>query len=304
MPALRQNCDPNLPDWLCVVANVCGYISNAIWFLVLLPQILKNFSRKSTAGLSFIWASFNFCASLFNLFFILDIDVPWFTRISGWYMPILEIVMLLQFMKYSTVSRRRKVWLFLGSTLIYTTGILLQTLDVFGPDTSSKLVWVSIVLWSIETYFQIVLNMKRRSVQGQSYISMGLALVGKTTDVIMQFSLLMPTQYIYMTYFSSTLAYFNIMQLVIFTQRRWYTLPAVTILGILLGVFAALLILRTSIVSILCPIGVCLFIGAAYVTIRRWRMRRLTLEKEMESGNSSAPVDTKKITQAVSSDTV
>ncbi|KAG0065721.1 hypothetical protein BGZ90_001684 [Linnemannia elongata] len=190
---LRQNCDPNLPMALCILANTCGYISNAIWFLVLLPQLIKNFRRQSTTGLSFIWASCNFTASLINLFFILDIQVPLFTRISGWYMPILEAGMLLQFVAYSKVSKRRKVALAGVSMFVYAVVIVLEVMDAFGEDTSSRMVWVSIVLWSVETYFQVVLNMRLRSVSGQSYISLVLSFIGKTTDVIMQFTLLMPT---------------------------------------------------------------------------------------------------------------
>ncbi|KAF9210519.1 hypothetical protein CPC16_002776 [Podila verticillata] len=271
MPTLKENCDPNLPESLCIFANFCGYISNVIWFLVLLPQLIKNHRRKSTIGLSFIWASFNFCASLINLFFILNINVPLFTRISGWYMPILEAGMLLQFAAYSKVSLTRKVLLTLVSLVVYSTAIALEVTNALGEDTSSKLVWISIVLWSVETYFQVILNMKRRSVDGQSYISLGLAFMGKTTDVIMQFSLLMPTQYVYMTYFSSTMAYVNFIQLILYTKHRWYTIPAVAVLCLLLCVFVALLVLRTSVVSILCPIGVCVFVGAAFVLIRRQR---------------------------------
>ncbi|KAI8598999.1 hypothetical protein EDD21DRAFT_380955 [Dissophora ornata] len=270
MGTLEQNCDPNLPVWLCILANVCGYTSNVIWFLVLLPQLIKNYRRKSTVGLSFIWASCNFCASLVNLFFIRDIDVPLFTRISGWYMPILEATMLLQFVVYSKASVSRKLVLAVVSLSVYSVAIALECTHALGENTSSKLVWASITLWSIETYFQVVLNMKRRSVEGQSYISIGLSLMGKTTDVIMQFSLLMPKQYIYMTYFSSTFAYFNILQLIIYTQTRWYSRPAVTVLGLMLCVFAALLILRTSIVSIICPIGVSVLLVAGFVMTRRY----------------------------------
>ncbi|KAG0209994.1 hypothetical protein BGX28_009773 [Mortierella sp. GBA30] len=196
MGGLQKNCDPGLPEWLCVFANVCGYMSNVIWFLVLLPQLVKNHRRKSTIGLSFIWASCNFCASLINLFFILDIDVPLFTRISGWYMPVLEIIMLLQFAIYSEAPVSQKVFLAAVFSVMYSAVVALECTKAFGDDTSSKLVWVSIVLWSIETYFQLVLNMKRKSVEGQSYISLGLTLIGKTTDAIMQFTLLMPTQYL------------------------------------------------------------------------------------------------------------
>jgi uncharacterized protein with PQ loop repeat len=277
MAGLKENCDSNLPIGLCVLANICGYTSNVIWFLVLLPQLVKNYRRKSTAGLSFIWASCNFCASLINLFFILDIDVPLFTRISGWYMPVLEILMLFQFVLYSKASKTRKLLLTVVSSVVYSTIIALECTDAFGEDTSSKMVWASIVLWSVETYFQVVLNMKRRSVEGQSYISMGLSLMGKTTDVIMQFTLIMPVQYVFMTYFSSTLAYFNIIQLILYTQHGWYTKPAVSVLGLLLCTFVALLLLRTSVVSIVCPIGISVFLIAGYIMTRRLRSKKSTL---------------------------
>jgi uncharacterized protein with PQ loop repeat len=280
----RQNCDPNLPTALCILANTCGYISNAIWFLVLLPQLIKNYRRQSTTGLSFIWASCNFTASLINLFFILDIQVPLFTRISGWYMPILEVGMLLQFVAYSKVSRRRKLVLVCVSVVVYATIIALELTEAFGKEktTPSRMVWVSIVLWSFETYFQIVLNMRRRSVSGQSYISLGLSFVGKTTDVIMQFTLLMPTQYVYMTYFSSTLAYFNFMQLVIYTQPAMIWKPVIGVMSLLLCGFVVLLVLRTSAVSILCPIGVLVLLVATFVVVRRERQRQPSLEIEPE----------------------
>ncbi|KAF8944618.1 hypothetical protein BGZ47_003988 [Haplosporangium gracile] len=275
---LRQNCDPNLPTALCILANTCGYISNVIWFLVLLPQLIKNFRRQSTTGLSFVWASCNFTASLINLFFILDIQVPLFTRISGWYMPILEAGMLLQFMVYSEVLRRRKVVLVGVSVVVYAVLITLEVTHAFGKkdgETSSKMVLVPIVLWSIETYFQVVLNMRRRSVSGQSYISLVLSFIGKTTDVIMQFTLLMPTQYVFMTYFSSTFAYFNFIQLIIYTQPARIWRPVVGVMSLLLCGFVVLLVLRTSVVSIVCPIGVSVLLVVAFIGVRRERRKRL-----------------------------
>ncbi|KAF9163904.1 hypothetical protein DFQ26_002017, partial [Actinomortierella ambigua] len=45
----------------------------------------------------------------------------------------------------------------------------------------------------------------RHSVDGQSYLSLELTFVGKTTDITMQFSLIMPPQYLCITYCSSSL---------------------------------------------------------------------------------------------------
>lgn len=198
-------------------------------------------------------------------------------------MPILEAVMLLQFALYSKVSMHQKIVLSAVSLVVYSTAIVLECTDALGQDTSSRLVWVSIVLWSIETYFQLVLNMKRRSVDGQSYISLGLSFMGKTTDVIMQFSLKMPVQYLYMTYFSSTLAYVNTKQLILYTQRRWHSRPVVAVLSLILCGFIALLLLRTSVVSILCPIGICVFIGAAFIAIRRKSSKLLPTATDLSS---------------------
>lgn len=198
-------------------------------------------------------------------------------------MPILEAGMLLQFVAYSKVPRRRKLVLACVSAVLYTTIIVLEVTDAFGKETtSSRMVWVSILLWSFETYFQILLNMRRRSVSGQSYISLGLSFVGKTTDVIMQFTLLMPTQYVFMTYFSSTLAYFNFMQLVIYTQPAKIWRPVVGVMSVLLCGFVVLLVLRTSVVSILCPIGVLVLLVAAIVMVRRERQTQPLLEEQPE----------------------
>lgn len=43
---MEENCDYNFPIGLCITGNVCGYISNCIWFLVLLPQLYKNYKKK------------------------------------------------------------------------------------------------------------------------------------------------------------------------------------------------------------------------------------------------------------------
>lgn len=199
---MDENCDYNLPINLCIVGNICGYISNSIWFLVLLPQLYKNYKRKSTEGLSFIWAFCNFTASLINVFFVFFIDVPIFSKVGGLYMPILEFIMIIQFYIYQNISFIKKIYCLTFCLIIWIIIILIETLKPFGIDTNSKMVWISIILWSIETFPQIFLNMKNKSVIAQSTITLILSFIGKTTDFISQYSLIMSKQYIYMTYFS------------------------------------------------------------------------------------------------------
>lgn len=252
MDILEVNCDYNLSKWLCIVANVCGYISNCIWLLVLLPQIVKNFKRKSTLGLSFIWASCNFYASLFNSFFVFSVNLPLFSKFGAVYMPILELLILAQFGKYSLIPLKRKLFISFVYLILTATIIIVECSFL---SLSSHLIWISIVLWSVETYFQILVNMERKSVDGQSYVSLALTFVGKTTDFITQFILIMPQQYLYMTYFSSSFAYFNVLQWINYIPL--YHIYKVAIRMILLGllcVFAICLYVRTSIISIACII--------------------------------------------------
>lgn len=251
---MEENCDYNLPIDICILGNICGYISNCIWFLVLIPQLFKNYKRKSTEGLSFIWAFCNFTASLINVFFVFFINVPIFSKVGGVYMPSFEFIMLIQFFIYHKMKLIRKIYYLILCIIIWLIIILIEILKPFGYDTNSKMVWISIILWSIETFPQLFLNMKNKSVISQSTISLLLTFLGKSFDFISQYSLIMPIQYVYMTYFSSTLAYINIIQLIIYTINRKYKYGLLFLISLLLITFIIFLIIRTDIISISCPI--------------------------------------------------
>lgn len=257
---MEENCNHNLARALCITGNLCGYISNCIWFLVLLPQLYKNYKTKSTEGLSLIWAFCNFTASLINVFFVFFINVPIFSKIGGVYMPVLEFVMLIQFFIYHNVSLKKKVHCLICFTIIWIIIILIEILKPFGIDTNAKLVWISIILWSIQTFPQIFLNIKNKSVMSQSKISLILAFVGKSSDFISQYSLVMPPQYLYMTYFSSTLAYINIFQLIVYHVEKKYKYFLLTIILLLLITFVVFLVINLGILNIICPIFIILII--------------------------------------------
>lgn len=169
-------------------------------------------------------------------------------------MPILEFLILIQFFIYHNVSFIKKIYCVIFFMIIWIIIILIETLKPFGIDTNSKLVWISIILWSIETFPQIFLNMKNKSVMSQSKISLILTFIGKTTDFVSQYSLIMPQQYVYMTYFSSTLAYINIFQLILYHVKKNYKYFLLLMILLLLITFVVFLILRLDIISIICPI--------------------------------------------------
>lgn len=62
--------------------------------------------------------------------------------------------------------------------------------------------------------FQVILNMRLRTTAGQATPSVVLGLMGKTSDFLSNYLLLLPPQYVIMTYFSSSLAYINGIQVI------------------------------------------------------------------------------------------
>lgn len=210
---LEQNCRSSWPKWTCLFANVCGLCSTALWFVVLFPQIWKNFRRKSVRGLSVLWATANFTASLINVFFVfLYASIPLYGQISSVYSPVLELTLLLQFWIYGRFRLKEKIIYAVGCLLLW--GIIIVIELLFHVENFAE--YGAIFLWCVETFPQIILNMRLHSASGQSVGSAFIAMTGKTTDFIATNSLVLPIQYVIMRYFSTSVAYVNGLQV------AWY----------------------------------------------------------------------------------
>ncbi|KAH3880148.1 uncharacterized protein LOC127865028 [Dreissena polymorpha] len=206
---LEVNCRPNWPRWTCMAGNICGLCSTAIWFIVLLPQVWKNFRRKSVRGLSVLWATANFTASLINVFFVFRyLKLPLYSQISAVYMPVLEFVLLLQFWIYGTHKRKFKIVYSTVCGLIWGALIVVELLLPVQDFAE----YAAITLWCIETFPQVILNMRLQSTIGQATGSVLIAMIGKTTDFLATNGLVMPLQYVVMCYFSTAVAYINGLQ--------------------------------------------------------------------------------------------
>ena len=149
---LYGNCRRTWPKAWCAFANICGDISCAIWFVVLVPQILKNWKRRSVEGLSILWATANFTASLANVFFAFSVALPVYIKILAVYMPILESSILLQFLLYSKHTMQMKLSYGACCFLIW---IAVISLDLSVADAAEKVQWLAIVLWCIESFPQV-----------------------------------------------------------------------------------------------------------------------------------------------------
>lgn len=219
---LHQNCLPSnvtLNEGLCVVGNIAGFTSSAIWLIVLFPQLYWNWYRKSVEGLRYVkvfsfislpslaWAMANFLASFINCFFAFRFSLPMFSLFSAVYMPILEGLLLVQFILYGP---RPLPHLTIAMFAVGLAAII--AISVLFPQLSGSLEWVAITLWSIELLPQLYLNLAQKSTQGQATGSLLLTFFGKTTDFTSAFLLNMPPQTHVLAFFSSSQAYVNIVQ--------------------------------------------------------------------------------------------
>ena len=151
--ALYEDCRKAWPKTVCAFANVCGDISTAIWFLVLVPQIWKNWKRHSVEGLSILWATANFTASVVNCFFAFSGEpLPLYVKISAIYMPVLEFFILVQFSLYSKHAVRMK---FCYGAVCLLIWIAVISVERSVENAAPNVQWIAIVLWSVESFPQV-----------------------------------------------------------------------------------------------------------------------------------------------------
>ena len=213
----------------CDLGIAAGYVGDSIWFIVLLPQIYKNFQRKSTDGLSLLWALFNFTAGLINSFSVFLHHQPILSRVIGCYFPILEAYLLIQFYLYLDNSKylterewhKRKLFIF---GFAWIAIFCVESIIIFGANSYhrnhillSTMQWFATILWCIELIPQLYINFRERTVVGQSFLTVLLLCIGKTADFANSFLLDVSFQSAILAYFSASISYMNIMQFIYYT---------------------------------------------------------------------------------------
>ena len=281
---LKQSCSSRITAAVaCTIGNAAGYVSSTIWLCVLLPQLYLNYKRKSTLGLSLLWALANFTASFINLFFVFRLGLPLFSKVMAVYMPVVESLLLGQFVCYGTAPYSHCFWI--TWTLACLIWLFTALLSLFVPASVTKLEWVAIALWSIELFPQLFLNFRRSSTSGQATLSVMLSFVGKTTDFLAAYLLDMPLQTAILAYFSSTTAYLNILQFFYYrlqvlstddkdipcktvTKISYYLFCGVVVMGLAAMIYALEWRCYFEIWTILLPLAVFLTCGCAVISIR------------------------------------
>jgi len=83
-----------------LVGNAMGWVNVAIWGLLHLPQVFKNYIRKSVAGLSFGFICLYIIACVLELMVAVLIGLPMQTKVTIVRAIIIYMIFYMQFWKY------------------------------------------------------------------------------------------------------------------------------------------------------------------------------------------------------------
>lgn len=176
--------------------------------------------------------------------------------------------MLLQFAYYSKSPCINILLVSFACCIIWT---VIVSIALVLPEQIQNLQWIAFTLWSLETLTQILLNFELKSTKGQSNVSLTLVFIGKMTDFVSQYSLLIAPQFIYFTYvrtyLSSATAYVNILQYFMFSGSKFKVVFVVLLVSIL-SAFSFLLVLRTDLTTLVFPVGLILVVVGFWVYSR------------------------------------
>ncbi|KAI6170307.1 hypothetical protein M3Y98_01226000 [Aphelenchoides besseyi] len=288
--AIFVSCNCDLPLFFCAFANITGYCSLVLWLFVLVPQVWRNFRHRTVVGISCGWAIANFTAALNNTFFVIKSgNMPCY--LYGYiYMPVIEFVMLLQFIYYTPYSRN-KVFIIIFCLLMWALIILPQ---VFF-DVYHEFEWV-------------FLNMRRQSTHGLSNLSVSIIAICKSLDFMQTYLLIMPIQYTVMAFFSSTVSQVGTLQVIwywnqqpveeksdvierfpISSQCNFLRYIGLTFFSVELIVFVVALIVRARMLwLLLSPVLVYGIIFGYYLYINHWHkfrwLRADTVNRTVDEG--------------------
>ncbi|XP_048582105.1 uncharacterized protein LOC5516565 isoform X2 [Nematostella vectensis] len=150
-----ESCRAGVSATSCNFAVFCTYTDATLWCFVLLPQIHKNFREKSVDGLSVLWSTAFFTASIVNSFYVFHVKLPVYFCITTVTVAVISVVVLVQFWSYSKELAALKVY-YAGGCVILWTAIVTLEFALNVKETAAKIQWLALVLWSVLLFPQVI----------------------------------------------------------------------------------------------------------------------------------------------------
>jgi small-conductance mechanosensitive channel len=230
MRALHSYCVEEWPGWVCDLGNICGYISFVVQFAMFLPQLYKNYQRKCTDGLSFLWILSDTAGNLVNMFYVYHGNFAILWKVFTVYILAVDTLLIYQFITYSKNSKyynevdhhRAKLIVFVGICIailvIYAIVMSSAYSDHWSDVVAYHTEWIAVCFWSAGLLPQLYVNFRESGTLGQSSLSVCLQLIGQLSDFGIALSLQSSRQFLIATFFASSTSLINLMQLVYYAE--------------------------------------------------------------------------------------
>ena len=150
-----RSCEADIQTGVCEFAAVCEFLAAAAFVAALVPQLHKNSYLKSVEGLSVLWVSALFTATLLNCFYYFEIKRNIYLRIITIVCCVMVFGLLVQFWMYSKQNMNFKMT-FGGCCFVLWGALITIELAVPKPHAAYRLEWVSIILFSIDLMPQVI----------------------------------------------------------------------------------------------------------------------------------------------------
>ena len=153
--------------------------SIVFYSIVYYPQFYEIYKSKSSDGISIFTLLLYTQADFLSLFGTIILSLSTSIILLGWYHTFVGICMILFVLCYEKENKKTK---FMYSLLFCLTniliGILLSVFSVFNEPTGEAIGWITMVIYIVGRFPQIILNIKRKSTEGLSVLMYVFTILG------------------------------------------------------------------------------------------------------------------------------
>lgn len=162
-----------------VLSYIFGVCSIIFYSIVYFPQFNEIYKKNSSDGISIFTLLLYTEADFLSLFGTILLSLSSTIILLGWYHAFIGICMIYFVIYYEKENRKMKLFYALLFCLInISIGILLSAFFIFNEVIGEVIGWVTMVIYIVGRFPQILLNIERKSTEGLSMLMYIFTILG------------------------------------------------------------------------------------------------------------------------------
>lgn len=143
--------------------------SIVFYSIVYYPQFYEIYKSNSSDEISICTLLLYTQADFLSLFGTIILSLNTSIILLGWYHTFVGMCMILFVLCYEKENKKIKFMYFLSFCLVNVlTGILLSIFSIFNEPTGEAIGWITMIIYIVGRFPQIILNIKRKSTESLS----------------------------------------------------------------------------------------------------------------------------------------